>query len=82
MNVYSNALFRALNSLALCRSMPEWETTESSELQTPLLMVSLEFLVPKKGLEPPRPCGHMDLNHARLPVPPLRHEGLQAGYQR
>src|SRR5437764_11141214 len=32
----------------------------------------LKILVPKKGLEPPRPCGHMDLNHARLPVPPLR----------
>src|SRR6185369_16922701 len=38
-----------------------------------------EGLVPKKGLEPPRPCGHMDLNHARLPVPPLRHDLLQAG---
>src|SRR5579875_381936 len=31
-------------------------------------------LVPKKGLEPPHPCGYMDLNHARLPIPPLRHE--------
>ena len=30
------------------------------------------LMVPKKGLEPPRPCGHMDLNHARLPIPPLR----------
>jgi hypothetical protein len=30
-------------------------------------------LVPKKGLEPPHPCGYMDLNHARLPIPPLRH---------
>ena len=29
-------------------------------------------LVPKKGLEPPHPCGYMDLNHARLPIPPLR----------
>jgi hypothetical protein len=29
--------------------------------------------VPKKGLEPPHPCGYMDLNHARLPIPPLRH---------
>ena len=29
-------------------------------------------MVPKKGLEPPRRCRHMDLNHARLPVPPLR----------
>ncbi len=33
----------------------------------------LRFLVPKKGLEPPHPCGYMDLNHARLPIPPLRH---------
>ena len=33
---------------------------------TPLVMV------PKKGLEPPHPCGYMDLNHARLPIPPLR----------
>src|SRR5579862_5137888 len=31
-------------------------------------------LVPKKGLEPPHPCEYMDLNHARLPIPPLRHE--------
>ena len=33
----------------------------------------LEDLVPKKGLEPPHPCEYMDLNHARLPIPPLRH---------
>ena len=31
-------------------------------------------VVPKKGLEPPHPCGYMDLNHARLPIPPLRLE--------
>src|ERR1035441_8982143 len=31
-----------------------------------------KVLVPKKGLEPPHPCGYMDLNHARLPIPPLR----------
>jgi len=29
--------------------------------------------VPKGGLEPPHPCEYMDLNHARLPIPPLRH---------
>ena len=23
------------------------------------------------GLEPPRPCGHRNLNPARLPIPPL-----------
>jgi hypothetical protein len=30
--------------------------------------------VPKKGLEPPHPCEYVDLNHARLPIPPLRHK--------
>ena len=34
--------------------------------------VRLYCLVPKKGLEPPHPCEYMDLNHARLPIPPLR----------
>jgi hypothetical protein len=34
-------------------------------------------LVPKKGLEPPHPCEYMDLNHARLPIPPLRHDRIQ-----
>ena len=33
----------------------------------------LNELVPKKGLEPPHPCEYVDLNHARLPIPPLRH---------
>src|SRR5579863_9974729 len=28
------------------------------------------LLVPSKGLEPPHPCEYMDLNHARLPIPP------------
>ena len=31
------------------------------------------IVVPKRGLEPPHPCEYMDLNHARLPIPPLRH---------
>src|SRR6476661_5475990 len=31
-----------------------------------------KHLVPKGGLEPPHPCEYMDLNHARLPIPPLR----------
>ncbi len=29
-------------------------------------------MVPKRGLEPPQDCSHMNLNHARLPIPPLR----------
>jgi hypothetical protein len=31
------------------------------------------MLVPSKGLEPPHPCEYMDLNHARLPIPPRWH---------
>ena len=26
--------------------------------------------MPSKGLEPPHRCRYMDLNHARLPIPP------------
>ena len=32
-------------------------------------------LVRKRGLEPPLPCGNKLLRLARLPVPPLPHEG-------
>ncbi len=44
-------------------------------------------LVPKRGLEPPRPDGHYTLNVARLPIPPLRHTNrcaalLSAGKQK
>ncbi len=28
------------------------------------------FVVRRVGLEPTRPCGHRDLNPARLPIPP------------
>jgi hypothetical protein len=28
------------------------------------------WVVPSKGLEPPHRCRYMDLNHARLPIPP------------
>jgi site-specific DNA recombinase len=32
---------------------------------------SIDWLVGEGGLEPPRPCGHRNLNPARLPIPPL-----------
>src|SRR6202021_2833549 len=41
--------------------------------------VETKVMVPKKGLEPPHPCGYMDLNHARLPIPPLRQK-VTLGY--
>src|SRR5215813_11416463 len=31
-------------------------------------------LVPLAGLEPARPCGHLILSQARLPIPPQGHE--------
>ena len=31
---------------------------------------AISSLVPSKGLEPPHRCRYMDLNHARLPIPP------------
>src|SRR5690242_20841621 len=31
-------------------------------------------VVREGGLEPPRPCGHRNLNPARLPIPPLARE--------
>src|SRR5437660_12683568 len=41
-------------------------------------LLRTKSLVPKKGLEPPHPCEYMDLNHARLPIPPLRHLSIKA----
>src|SRR5581483_10510329 len=36
------------------------------------------LLVPSKGLEPPHRCRYMDLNHARLPIPPRWQVDLQS----
>ena len=36
-------------------------------------------VVPRGGLEPPPPCEDMDLNHARLPIPPPRRTGILKG---
>lgn len=33
-------------------------------------------MVPRRGLEPPSPYGHLVLNQARLPIPPPRQELL------
>jgi hypothetical protein len=32
-----------------------------------------DSVVRMRGLEPPLPCENMDLNHARLPIPPHPH---------
>jgi hypothetical protein len=42
-----------------------------------------ETVVPSKGLEPPHPCEYMDLNHARLPIPPRWQKvtGMRPSFQ-
>src|SRR5882762_10247965 len=43
-------------------------------------MIQTLFRVRMRGLEPPRPYGHTDLNRARLPIPPHpRARGSVAG---
>lgn len=44
-----------------------------------LITERLFYLVPKKGLEPSHPCEYMDLNHARLPIPPRWQSTAMSG---
>lgn len=37
------------------------------------LIFGIEWVVPSNGVEPSLPCGNTDLNRARLPIPPRRH---------
>ena len=61
--------WRSIEGGAIDTSVSEAVPTKKG--QAPLLVL---FLMPERGFEPPRPCGHMNLNHARLPIPPLRLE--------
>src|ERR1700684_952543 len=45
-------------------------------LKAPEVQKEFFSLVPSKGLEPPHRCRYMDLNHARLPIPPRWQSGL------
>jgi hypothetical protein len=53
-------------------AFPESPDTTPWPVAAPAEPLHNKVVVPKKGLEPPHPCGYMDLNHARLPIPPLR----------
>ena len=44
-------------------------------------LAAVILVVPERGLEPPRPCEHMDLNHACLPIPPLRRSNVGVYYR-
>src|SRR6201987_4099031 len=47
---------------------PERDAAATAAAQKAISFVS--FRVRMRGLEPPRPYGHTDLNRARLPIPP------------
>src|SRR3954467_14048320 len=46
---------------------------EASRLGTEWAPKRLGMAMRMRGLEPPRPFGHTDLNRARLPIPPHPH---------
>src|SRR6202030_3157284 len=52
------------------------ERTQSS-IREHAYAAEKNVLVPSKGLEPPHRCRYMDLNHARLPIPPRWQSELQ-----
>src|ERR1700679_496099 len=58
--------FGALNRRR--RALPD--ATKGGDWLPPF--ANFKCLVPKRGLEPPLPCENVDLNHARLPIPPFR----------
>ena len=41
---------------------------------------TFSFLVRARGLEPPQPCDHKNLNLTRLPIPPSPHPVLRCGF--
>ena len=53
----------------LCRLRTSWERMLASRRKEGDTSVAFNQ-VRLRGLEPPRPCGHKDLNLARLPIPP------------
>ena len=38
------------------------------------------IMVPRRGFEPPRPCGHTLLKRERIPVPPPGHKSILSYY--
>ena len=66
---------KILNSLGEFGGNP-WDALRASRIsasQKP----SSSILVPRAGVEPARPFGHMILSHARKPIPPPRHVCLR-----
>ena len=58
-------------------SMPGTRRPPSHTALAALPAIMMSGVVPRRGLEPPRGCPHMDLNHARLPIPPPRRSRLR-----
>ena len=60
-----------------------WGSFSKQRARNPRKPSTLVFsglpMVPRRGLEPPRPCGHWHLKPARLPIPPSGHCGVRGG---
>ena len=52
----------------------------SSQSKNKTVLGLVFTLVRTRGLEPPQPCGHYDLNVARLPIPPCPREITVTSY--
>src|SRR5579863_8713604 len=72
-NAVSDGAFRVtttslIGTTGVAEPAPDTDAaTSAAAMQT---MGFLEIRVRMRGLEPPRPYGHTDLNRARLPIPP------------
>lgn len=60
------------NPVSGFKSRPRGWFPLSRFLRSLSLTLSAAKMVPKRGLEPLHPCGHQNLNLARLPIPPPR----------
>ena len=65
--------------VATCRRFGEPIATAKKEKTEPRGSV-FSFLVRARGLEPPQPCDHKNLNLTRLPIPPSPHPVLRCGF--
>ncbi len=61
----SRMKFFAKAKAAPLKSIFIYNQEKNTDLKTNIL-----FLVPRRGLEPPRDCSHIHLKDARIPVPP------------
>ena len=58
---------------ATCENIPRAAQRHAPRFHLGLNCISQEKMVPRRGLEPPRPCDRQHLKLVRLPIPPSGH---------